>query len=113
MTYLTKQEELFMLAILRLKEPAYLVNIRNFLLEQTGKDWAFGSLYITLDKLKKKGLLKTYSGKPRKKQGGKAIQFYRLTDEGLHALVEAKRLHDIMWKGFSFSISEKSVTNEG
>lgn len=113
MTYLTKQEELFMLAILRLKEPAYLVNIRNLLLEHTGKDWAFGSLYITLDKLKKKDLLETYSGKPRKTQGGKAIQFYRLTDEGLYALAEAKRLHDIMWKEFSFPISKKSVPSEG
>jgi len=113
MTYLTKQEELFMLAILRLKEPAYLVNIRNFLLEHTGKDWAFGSLYVTLDKLKKKDLLETYSGKPRKTQGGKAIQFYRVTHEGLHALAEAKRLHDKMWKGFSFSVPEKSVTSEG
>jgi DNA-binding PadR family transcriptional regulator len=64
MTYLTKQEELFMMAIFRLKEPAYLVNIRNFLLDHTGKDWAFGSLYITLDKLKKKGLLETHTGKP-------------------------------------------------
>ncbi len=113
MTYLTKQEELFMLAILCLKEPAYLVNIQNFLLEHTGKDWAFGSLYVTLDKLKNKDLLQTYSGEPRKTQGGKAIQFYRLTDKGLQALAEAKRLHDIMWKGFSFPISEKSVTREG
>ncbi|NIM89907.1 MAG: hypothetical protein GTO17_03055 [Candidatus Aminicenantes bacterium] len=112
MTYLTKQEELFMLAILGLKEPAYLVNIRNFLLEHTGNDWAFGSLYVTLDKLKKKNLVETYSGKPRKTQGGKAIQFYRLTDDGLNALAEAKRLHDIMWRGFSFSLSEKSVTSE-
>jgi len=48
MVILTKQEELFMLTIFRLQEPAYLVNIRNYLFEQTRKDWAFGSLYITL-----------------------------------------------------------------
>jgi DNA-binding PadR family transcriptional regulator len=113
MNYLTKQEELFMLTILRLREPAYLVNIRNFLLENTGKDWAFGSLYITLDKLKKRGLLETYTGKPRHTQGGKAIQYYKLTDEGLHTLAENKKLHDIMWEGFPFILSEKTASNEG
>lgn len=112
MTFLTKQEELFMLTIHRLKEPAYLVNIRNFLLDQTGRDWAFGSLYITLDKLKKKGFLKTYTGKPKHIQGGKAIQYYRLTDEGHRALAESKRLHDIMWRGFSIPRSTKKATHE-
>lgn len=112
MPYLTKQEELFMLAILRLKEPAYLVNIRNTLLEHTGKDWAFGSLYITLDKLRKKKLVDTFTGKPRRTKGGKAIQYYRLTDKGLHALAEAKRLYTIMWEGFSFPLSEKTASHE-
>ena len=112
MTYLTKQEELFMMAIIRLKEPAYLVNIRNFLLEHMGKDWAFGSLYITLDKLKKKGLLETYTGKPRHKQGGKAIQYYRMTEKGHHALAEAKRVNDIMWEGFSPHHPSKKAINE-
>jgi len=112
MVILTKHEELFMLTIIHLKEPAYLVNIRNFLLEHTGKDWAFGSLYITLDKLRKKGLVETYAGKPRHTQGGKAIQYYRLTEEGLRALAEAKRLHDVMWKGFSLPLSKKMAADE-
>jgi PadR family transcriptional regulator PadR len=112
MVILTKHEELFMLTIFRLQEPAYLVNIRNFLLEQTGKDWAFGSLYITLDKLRKKGFVETYAGQPRHTQGGKAIQYYRLTKEGLRVLAEAKRLHDVMWKGFSSPLSKKMAADE-
>ena len=112
MVILTKQEELFMLTIFRLQEPAYLVNIRNYLFEHTGKDWAFGSLYITLDKLKKKGFVETYTGNPRHSQGGKAIQYYRLTEEGLHVLTETKRLNDVMWKGFSFLLTKKIAANE-
>lgn len=112
MILLTKQEELFMLTIFRLQEPAYLVNIRNYLFEHAGKDWAFGSLYITLDKLRKKGFVQTYTGKPRHTQGGKAIQYYRLTEEGLRVLAEAKRLHDVMWKGFSLPISKTIATHE-
>lgn len=112
MVILTKQEELFMLTIFRLQEPAYLVNIRNYLFEHTGKDWAFGSLYITLDKLRKKEFVETYTGKPRQTQGGKAIQYYRLTEEGLRVLAEAKRIHDVMWKGFSSPISKTIATHE-
>ena len=105
MIFLTKQEELFMLTVFSLEEPAYLVNIRNHLLKHTGKDWAFGSLYITLDKLRKKGLLDTYMGKPKGTQGGKAVKFYFLTKEGIAALTEAKRLQDVMWKEFADSLT--------
>ena len=112
MVILTKHEELFMLTIIRLEEPAYLVNIRNFLFEHTGRDWAFGSLYITLDKLRKKGFVETYTGEPRKTQGGKAIQYYRLTKEGLRVLAEAKKLHDVMWKSFSLPTSKTMAADE-
>ena len=103
MIFLTKTEELFMLTVFSLKEPAYLVNIRNHLLEHTNKDWAFGSLYITLDKLRKKGLINTYLGKPKRTQGGKAVKYYTLTKDGMAALTEAKRLQDVMWKEFANS----------
>lgn len=109
MNLLTKQEELYLLTIHRLGEPAYLVNIRGHLLEHTGKDWAFGSLYITLTKLLKKGLLETYTGEPSANRGGKAIKYYRLTEEGMFALTEAKKLQDVMWSGFSPSLAEKKI----
>ncbi|MBN1273202.1 MAG: PadR family transcriptional regulator [Candidatus Aminicenantes bacterium] len=98
-----------MLTIIRLKEPAYLVNIRSFLHENTGKDWAFGSLNITLNKMKKKGYVTTYTGKPKHTQGGKAIQYYKLTDKGYRALIDAKQLHDNMYEGFSILLSEKTT----
>jgi len=111
MNFLTKQEELFLLTIYRLNEPAYLVNIREHLLKFTGKDWAFGSLYITLDKLYRKGYVKTYIGESRGSRGGKAIKYYSLTDEGLSVLAKTKELQDIMWKGFSPLLERKKLTN--
>ena len=62
MDLLTKQEELFLLAIFRIGEDAYLVNIREHLNRHAGKDWAFGSIYITLEKLRRKGLIETRIG---------------------------------------------------
>ena len=109
MDLLTKQEELFLLTIHRLAEPAYLVNIREHLLKFAGKDWAFGSLYITLDKLRKKGFVETYTGKPSSIRGGKAIKYYKLTGEGRAALAEAKKVQDVMWQGFTASMAEKNM----
>jgi DNA-binding PadR family transcriptional regulator len=100
MNILTKQEELFLLAIFRIRKDAYLVNIREHLKKHTGKDWAFGSIYITLEKLHRKGYIKTRTGDPSSIQGGKAIKYYDLTEEGIRSLRENKRLHDKMWKEF-------------
>ena len=40
MKYLTRQEELILLAVFQLKENAYLVTIRTFLKKYTGKNWS-------------------------------------------------------------------------
>jgi PadR family transcriptional regulator PadR len=98
--YLTRLEELFLLAILRLGEPAYLVNIRRYLLRHAGKDWAFGSLYVSLAKLERRGLVRTHLGAPKGGRGGKAIKYYDVTPDGLAALAEAKKYQDEMWRGF-------------
>jgi len=100
---LTRLEELFLLTVLRLDEPAYLVNIREHLLKHTGKEWAFGSLYVLLSKLEKNGLVRTYIGRPKGVRGGKAVKYYELTEEGIAALAETKILQDEMWKGFPAS----------
>ena len=100
MRLLTKQEELFLLAVYGIGQNAYLVSIREHLKKYTGKDWAFGSIYITLEKLLKSGLIKARVGKPSARQGGKAIKYYELSKEGIQALRDNKHLNDKMWKEF-------------
>jgi len=101
MHLLTKQEELLLLAIFRIQKDAYLVNIREHLKKHTGKEWAFGSIYITLEKLCRKGFVKNRIGAPTASQGGKAIKYYDLTELGIRILKENKHLHDEMWKEFA------------
>lgn len=99
MKYLTRKEELVLLAIFRLKERAYLVNIREFLNVHTDKKWTVGNVYVPLDRMSKLGYLDPYVGEPTTKRGGKAIKFYRLTDMGLAALAEIKKVNEAMWDG--------------
>lgn len=101
MHLLTKQEELLLLAIFRIQKDAYLVNIREHLKEHIGKEWAFGSIYITLEKLCRKGFVKNRIGAPTASQGGKAIKYYDLTESGIRILKENKHIHDKMWKQFA------------
>jgi DNA-binding PadR family transcriptional regulator len=101
MHLLTKQEELLLLTIFRIQRDAYLVNIREHLKKHIGKEWAFGSIYITLEKLCRKGFLNNRIGVPTASQGGKAIKYYDLTKSGIRILRENMYLHDKMWKEFA------------
>lgn len=110
MKFLTKHEELFMLTIFRLAKPATLQEIRDHLLAQTGRDLAFASLYLTLEKLDRKGFVLSEVGDPLPVRGGKALKYYQLTEEGMDALQAEKMLKDRMWDGFP--AVRKTVENE-
>jgi DNA-binding PadR family transcriptional regulator len=112
MKFLTKHEELFMLTIFRLNKPATLTDIRDHLLNNTGKDLAFASLYLTLEKLYQKGYVSSEVGDPSPVRGGKALKYYHLTNKGMTALKAEKELKDRMWKGFPSPTQGKKVGNE-
>lgn len=100
MIWLTKQEEMILLAVFHIGDDAYLVTIRDYLGKTTGKNWAFGSLYMTLENLRRRNLLASRTGEPTAVRGGKAVKFYELTSEGHRALTETKAVQDGLWRGY-------------
>ena len=107
MKYLTRKEELLLLAVLQLRESAYLVTIREFLNRHTAKKWSVGNVYVPLDRMQKMGYLEAYIGEPTAIRGGKAIKYYRLTSAGKKALAGIKKVQDVMWKNVSDMALEK------
>ena len=99
MKYLTRQEELVLLSVFRLKENAYLISIQDHLNHFTDKNWSISSIYIPLSRLEKRGYLKTSIGEVTEKRGGKAIKYYRVTRAGIKALAELEAINKIMWRG--------------
>jgi len=99
MKYLTRQEELVLLSVFRLKDNAYLISIQDHLIHFTGKDWSISSVYIPLSRLEKRGYLKTAIGEATEKRGGKAIKYYQLAKIGLKALAELEAINETMWNG--------------
>lgn len=100
MEILTKLEELILLSVWRLKENAYGTTIYNYITDITGKKISLGGVYFPLDRLAKKGYLTAYIGEATSERKGLSKRYYNLTDRGIQALSEIKRVNEIMWAGF-------------
>ena len=97
MKYLTRKDELMLLAILKLSDNAYLVTLREFLNHNTDKKWSIGHVFVTLEKLEELGYIAPYIGEPSPKRGGKGIKYYKVTETGIEALKVTKTMQDNLW----------------
>jgi len=100
MEILSKFEELILLSVWRLNENAYGTTIYKYIMDVTGKKLSLGGVYFPLDRLTKKGYLAAYIGKTTQERKGLSKRYYNLTDRGIQALGEIKKVNEIMWSGF-------------
>jgi DNA-binding PadR family transcriptional regulator len=101
MKELTLIEQQILLSVLHLEENAYLVTIRDYIKSVTGRDMAIATVYVPLERLSRMGFLSHRQVKPAPRVGGRAIKYYRLTQEGIRALDEMKRIQDRFWIGYA------------
>jgi len=101
MKLLSRAEEIVLLAVWRLQGNAYGVTIRTLVSELTGKDWAFGQIYVPLDKLTRKKFVRKYMSDPTTERGGRSKYLYELSTEGKAALKEIREVQDALWNGIS------------
>ena len=106
MKLLTRAEELILLAVWKLKGNAYCIPIRGRLSEITGEDWSLGSIYMPLDRLVKKGYLKSYLSPSTPERGGRHKRIYELTGEGMKALIHARQVQARIWQDVPESFRE-------
>lgn len=71
-----------------LGEEAYGAAIREEVEHRTGRRCSIGALYTTLDRLEKKGFVKTWMGDPTPKRGGRSKRLVRITSKGVQAATE-------------------------
>ena len=84
-------EQQILLAVLQVGEDAYPPLILQQLEEATGRPVSRGSVYVTLDRLEKKGLLTSTPGPREPERGGHPKRFVSLTKAGLAALRETRQ----------------------
>jgi PadR family transcriptional regulator PadR len=107
MKYLSRKEELLLLAIWKLKDEAYGVEIRKHVSKVTGKYWSIGAIYDVLDRLSRKQFVSTQASEPIKARGGKSRRYYKITKQGFKALGEVKRLQEKTWANLPIIKAEK------
>jgi DNA-binding PadR family transcriptional regulator len=64
---------------------------------QTGRTVAFGTVYVTLERLQRKGLVRSNLGETTPERGGRAKRFFRVTSTGLRTVREAKANLTRLW----------------
>ena len=94
---LTLYESIILLAILRLKDNAYGVTIREKIEGISQRSISYGTLYSYLDQIHRKGYVSKSTGRPSPERGGRRKIFYKLTPDGAEALKAAYKLQKVIW----------------
>jgi DNA-binding PadR family transcriptional regulator len=92
MAILAEFELRVLLTVMRVTGEAYAVAVHEELEHRTGRKVSLGAVYITLDRLERKGFLSSRLGDPTPERGGRAKRYYRATRAGTAAAREEYRI---------------------
>ena len=92
-------EQMVLLAVLQVRDDAYGVTVHEELERHTDRAVARGAVYMTLDRLEKKGLLTSSLSEPTAERGGRAKRCYKVTKAALLALKASRRTLLSLWDG--------------
>jgi len=94
-------EQMILLAVLCAEKDgeAYGITVYDELIARTKRRVARGAVYMTLDRLEKKGLLSSYQSEPTAERGGRAKRCYRVTKPAMAALRDTRRTLLNLWQG--------------
>src|SRR5687767_1752075 len=92
-------EEFVLLAILWLRENAYGAKIRQKVSEATERDVSIGAVYATLDRLERKGYVKSWHGESTPERGGRAKRYFMVQGAGVRALESTNAARERLNRG--------------
>ena len=91
-------EQVILTALLALGDNAYGVTIRERAEELSQpKTVSIGAVYVTLDRLEEKGLVRSWLSEPTAERGGRAKRCYKLQPAGKRALRDAALTAKRIW----------------
>ncbi len=94
-------EQLVLTAVLALEDDGYGVTIHQRVNDLASpRRIGLGAVYVTLDRLEDKGLVRSWLSEPTPARGGRARRHYRLEAAGRRALHDslaaARRMYDVI-----------------
>ena len=97
-------EQVVLLATARLGDEAFGGDVHDEIVSRTGRTPSVPSVYVTLARLEKKGLVT--STVEDGNEGGRARKRFALTEAGVVALEASRRQFDRLWAGLDLGAAE-------
>lgn len=101
-------EQLVLSAVLQVGPAAYPPLVLAWLEDKTGREVNRGSLYVTLDRLEKKSLLKSTRGDTGPGREGRPKRYLEVTRDGRDALRAARTSLLASWEGIDELLLDRS-----
>lgn len=92
-------EQLVLIALVRLGPDAYGATVRREIEARAGRELSISAVYTTLERLEKKGLVRSWIGEPTPQRGGRRRKHFALLPFGGRALRAAYRAYAGMTAG--------------
>jgi PadR family transcriptional regulator PadR len=92
-------EQLVLIAVVRLDDDAYGATIRREIEERTDRKLSISAVYTTLDRLERKGFVRSRIGEPTSQRGGRRRKHFALQPAGARALRTAYNAFGAMTAG--------------
>jgi len=83
-------EELVLLAVCGLTGSAYAVPVQQQIATAAGREVTMGAVYTTLDRLEKKGYLRSRLGEVTRERGGRRKRYYEITGPGMRVVAQTR-----------------------
>lgn len=96
-TNLGEFQELVLLTIGVLYPEAYGVGIKEEIYAKTGRKVTLSTVHAALNRMEKKGLIKSELGEATRIRGGKRKRYFTITAYGVKILSEAKAQREVLW----------------
>jgi len=97
---LTRNEEIILLSILKLRDDAYLVALVDHISRITGKKASVATIYFPLNRLEEQGVITSRFGEATAVRGGRRKKIYSITHTGFERLEEYRRVSDLLWHDY-------------
>ncbi len=99
-------EQVVLLSLLRLGNGAWGAAIRRDIQERIERELPVSVVYVTLQRMEKKGMVKSYVGEPTAERGGRRRRHYLIDTPGEQALGRSYRALKKMAEGMEPRLEE-------
>ena len=98
MKLLSRADEILMIAVACLGDNAYSTTILSGISRRGNKKVTVGSLWVSLDQLAERGLVRKLAAPEKPRHGGRPRIYYRLSPRGVRTLLRMKEFQQTLWE---------------